>query len=328
MDRVKFLREVLFLVLLIGLAASQSAWPAESPWPAKDITVIVPFSPGGGYDLQSRIFAPIWEKKLPRKANVVVMNKRGAGGKIGAMELMKSAPDGHTIGTLSPSALALMQTSGELGNADIRQLGWLGLLSWEDGAVVVSTASGIKTVEDMKKRELRFGVDEDSMFPAAMLAKQLRLKARMVLFEGTAESNLALIRGDIDARIDSVSASKRGIVNSQGKIIPLFTVSEKRAPDWPEVPCSKELGLELGDLKYIAGSARALAAPAGIPAPLLKTMQDTAWTALQDPAFKTGMEKADFTSSPGNSADASKTAATILKVLEENKDVLESLKKK
>jgi tripartite-type tricarboxylate transporter receptor subunit TctC len=328
MTRIKFLRKVLFLVWLIGLAAVPSAWPAEPSWPAKDITVIVPFSPGGGYDLQSRIFAPIWENKLPRKANVVVMNKRGAGGKIGVMELMKSAPDGYTIGTLSPSALALMQVSGDLGNMDIRQLGWLGLLSWEDGAVVVSTASGIKTVEDLKKRELRFGVDEDSMFPAAMLAKQLGLKARMVLFDGTAESNLALIRGDIDARIDSVSGSKRGVINSQGKIIPLFTVSEKRAPDWPEVPSSKELGMELGDLKYIAGSARALAAPAGIPAALLKTMQDTAWGALQDPAFKTGMEKAAFTSSPGTAVDASKTVSTILKVLEENKNVLESLKKR
>ena len=328
MARIKFLRKVLFLVLLIGLLASQSAWPAESPWPAKDITVIVPFSPGGGYDLQSRIFAPIWEKKLPRKANVVVMNKRGAGGKIGAMELMKSAPDGYTIGTLSPSALALMQISGDLGNVDIRRLSWLGLLSWEDGAVVVSSASGIKTIQDLTKRELRFGVDEDSMFPAAMLAKQLRLKARMVLFEGTAESNLALLRGDIDARIDSVSASKRGVVNSQGKVIPLFTVSEKRAPDWPEVPCSKELGLELGDLKYIAGSARALAAPSEMSADLLKVMQDSAWKALQDPEFKAGMEKANFVSSPGAAAEASKTVATILKVLEENKDVLESLKKK
>ncbi len=328
MAQIQVLRKVLFLVLLIGLIAVQVAWAAEPSWPRKDITLIVPFSPGGGYDVQSRIFATVWEKKLPQKAHVIVSNQKGAGGKIGSVALMKSAPDGYTIGTLSPAALALMQIGGELEGFDIRKLSWLGQLSWEDGVVVVSTASGLKTVQDLTKREIRFGITEDSMFPAAMLSKQLNLKSRMVMFEGGAEQGMAAMRGDVDIMIDSVSAMKRGVVNSQGKLIPLFSVGDKRTPDWPEVPSSKEIGMELGDLKYIAGSARLLAGPSGIPTDLLKVMQDLAWKALQDPEFKAGMEKANFVNSPGPAAEAAKTVTAIMKVLEENKDILESLKKK
>jgi tripartite-type tricarboxylate transporter receptor subunit TctC len=299
MDRMKLMGKALFLfLLLVGVGAS-SAWPAAPSWPSKDITLIVPFSPGGGFDTQSRIFAPIWEKKLPRKVNVIVSNQKGAGGKIGSLALMKSPPDGYKIGTLSPSALALMQINGELEGFDIRKLSWLGQLSWEDGVVVVSAASGIKTVQDLTKREIRFGITEDSMFPAAMLAKKLGIRTRMVMFDGTPEQNLAAMRGDVDIMMDSVSSMKRAVVNSQGKLVPLFTVSDKRSPDWPEVPSSKELGKDLGDLEAIAGSARLLGGPAGIQSDLLKVMQESTWKALQDPEFKAGMEKAGYVNSPG-----------------------------
>ena len=328
MDRSQIMRKALFLLLALAWVGADASWSAAPSWPTKDITLIVPFSPGGGFDTQSRIFAPIWEKKLPQKANVIVSNQKGAGGKIGSLALMKSPPDGYKIGTLSPSALALMQINGELEGFDIRKLSWLGQLSWEDGVVVVSAASGIKTLQDLTKREIRFGVTEDSMFPAAMLAKKLGLKSRMVMFDGGAEQNLAAMRGDVDIMVDSVSAMKRGVVNSQGKLTPLFTVGDKRTPDWPEVPSSKELGKDLGDLEAIAGSARLLAGPSGIPPELLKVMQESTWKALQDPEFKAGMEKAGFVNSPGPASEASKTVTAIMKVLEDNKDVLESLKKK
>ena len=328
MDRIKLMRKALFLLLVLAWVGADAAWPAAPSWPTKDITLIVPFSPGGGFDTQSRIFAPIWEKKLPQKANVIVNNQRGAGGKIGSLALMKSPPDGTRIGTLSPSALALMQINGELEGFDIRKLSWLGQLSWEGGVVVVSAASGIKTLEDLTKREVRFGVTEDSMFPAAMLAKKLGLKSRMVMFDGGAEQGLAAMRGDVDIMVDSVSAMKRGVVNSQGKLIPLFAVGDKRAPDWPEVPSSKELGKDLGDLEAIAGSARLLAGPTGIAADILKAMQESAWKALQDPEFKAGMEKAGFVNSPGPAPEAAKTVTAIIKVHEDNKDVLDSMKKK
>jgi tripartite-type tricarboxylate transporter receptor subunit TctC len=328
MDRMKLMGKALFLFLLLAGVGVNAAWPASPSWPSKDITLIVPFSPGGGFDTQSRIFAPIWEKKLPRKVNVIVSNQKGAGGKIGSLALMKSPPDGYKIGTLSPSALALMQINGELEGFDIRKLSWLGQLSWEDGVVVVSAASGIKTVQDLTKREIRFGITEDSMFPAAMLAKKLGMRTRMVMFDGTPEQNLAAMRGDVDIMMDSVSSMKRAVVNSQGKLVPLFTVSDKRSPDWPEVPSSKELGKELGDLEAIAGSARLLGGPTGIQADLLKVMQESTWKALQDSEFKAGMEKAGYVNSPGPASEASKTVTAIVRVLEENKDVLESLKKK
>jgi len=289
MARIRFLRKVLFLVGLIGLAAVQAAWPAEHSWPTKDITLIVPFRAGAGFDITSRIFGMVWETKLPKKANVIVTNKTGAGGKIGSMALMKSAPDGYTIGTLSPVALALMQINGELENMDIRRLSYLGQIDREDGVVVVSAASGIKTMQDLTKRELRFGVTEDSYFPATMLAKQMGLKARMIMFDGVVDQGLAAMRGDVDIMVDSATGMRREVGNSKGKLLPLFSVSEQRTLEFPQTPTSKELGLELGDLRYIAGGARTLSAPAGIPADLLKAMQDSAWATLSSADFKERM---------------------------------------
>jgi len=311
-------------------APTKAVEPTKAPapdYPTKDITLIVPFSPGGGFDLQSRIFAPLFEKALPKKVTVIVSNQKGAGGKIGSIALMKSAPNGYTIGTLSPASLALQQIKGELEGNDITKLGYIGQLSWEDGAVVVSAASGIKTIDDLKKRELRFGVTDDSLFPAALLAKKLGLKVRNVMFDGGAEQALAAMRGDVDIMIDSISAMKRGVGNSQGKLVGLFVVADKRAPDWPTIPSSKELGLDLGDLSYVAGSARVLAAPTGIPADVLKLMQDSAMVALNSPEFKAGMEKAGFVSAPGSGADALKTIQKTVEVLQANKDILDAMGK-
>lgn len=304
------------------------AAPTKAPvsnYPTKDITLIVPFSPGGGFDLQSRIFAPLWQQALPQKVNVIVDNQKGAGGNLGSMKLMKSPADGLTIAVLSPATLAQSQVTGQLENQDIRKLSYIGQLSWEDGAVVVSAVSGLKTIDDLKKKELRFGVTTDSIFPAAILCTKLGLKCRNVMFDGGAEQGLAAMRGDVDIMMDSISAMKRGVDNSQGKLVVLMVISDQRTPVFSTVPTSKELALDLGDLKYIAGSARVLGGPAGIPADVLKIMRDAAAKALASADFKAGMEKAGFINAPGSADDALTTVTKIVGIYEANKTLLQSL---
>ena len=78
--------------------------------------------------------------------------------------------------------------TGQLENQDIRKLSYIGQLSWEDGVVVVSAASGIKTVADLKGKDLRWGVTTDSIFPAAVFCSKLGLKCRNVMFDGGARA--------------------------------------------------------------------------------------------------------------------------------------------
>lgn len=306
-------------------AAPAAPTKAAVNWPTKDVTIIVPFSPGGGFDLQARIFAPLLQKYLPQKANVVVENQKGAGGKIGSIALMKSPATGYVMGILSPASLALMQANGELEGNDITKLGYVGMLSWEDGAVVVSAASGLKAPADLTKKELRFAVTSDSVFAASLLAKQVGIKARYVTFESTGEQALAMMRGDVDIMVDSVSTMKKSVDNGQGKLVGLFVVGEKRASTWADLPTSKELGLSLGDLQYIAGSARVIAVPAGVPADVLKAIVDATAKALADPQYKADIEKAGYTFGPGNAEATTTTVQKTMEVINNNKDVLKTM---
>jgi tripartite-type tricarboxylate transporter receptor subunit TctC len=241
------------------------------------------------------------------------------------MKLMKSPADGLTIAVLSPATLAQAQVTGQLENMDIRKLSYIGQLSWEDGVVVVSAASGIKAVADLKGKDLRWGVTTDSIFAAALFCSKLSLKCRNVMFDGGAEQSLAAMRGDVDIMVDSVSAMKRGVDNGEGKLAPLMVIGDVRAAAWATVPTSKELGLDLGDLKYIAGSARVLGGPAGIPADVLKIMRDAAAKALTSAEFKAGMEKAGFINAPGTFSDAATTVDKMVGIFEANKTLLQSL---
>jgi tripartite-type tricarboxylate transporter receptor subunit TctC len=323
--------KVIFFLLfgLIGAFPAFETYPAAVDWPTKDITVIVPFSPGGGYDIQSRIFAPLFERYLPKKANVIISNQGGAGGKIGSIALIKSAPNGYTVGTMSVMILALMQVRGEIKGFDMRKLTWLGQLSWDPGAALVSAASGFKTVQDLTRREVRLGTTNDSLVPNVLLARRLGLRYRLVFFEGSSDEILAAMRGDVDLIMDSWPTMKRAVSTGAGKLVPLFVAADNRLPQWTGVPSSKELGLNLAEIEPMAGSVRLLAAPSGIPSDLRAVMEKAVWAALKDPEFKVNMEKAGYdATNVAPAAEAVKTAEIVLRLHEENRDILEAVGQK
>ena len=89
--------------VMLCLAAS----PARAAFPERDITWIVPYAPGGGFDAWSRQIALTMQKYLPKGINVVVKNVTGAGGRTGSIGLYRSNPDGYTIGFAPTSAFTL-----------------------------------------------------------------------------------------------------------------------------------------------------------------------------------------------------------------------------
>ena len=87
----------LMLLVLLGSCAQQKD---DGSFPARNINIIVPFKAGGGFDLQARMLAPFLEKYLLNKVHVVIENISGAGGKMAAAQLARSAPSGYTIGLI------------------------------------------------------------------------------------------------------------------------------------------------------------------------------------------------------------------------------------
>ncbi len=173
MNKVIQMGVFLSLAMLLTLTGAGVFNPANgADWPERDIILIVPYAAGGGYDVVARATAPHIEKNLQKKANVVVKNVPGAGGKIGFMEMVRSKADGYTIAVLDPADVAVLQVSGQLEAVDILKLSWLGRLDKLPDLLTVSAKSGFKTPKDMKSRPVRFaGIGPGVTFRSSVIAK-------------------------------------------------------------------------------------------------------------------------------------------------------------
>jgi tripartite-type tricarboxylate transporter receptor subunit TctC len=292
MPRVKIFRKVSLVVFAIGMIGIGTAWPAAPTWPTKDITFIVPFRPGGGFDLQARILAPFLEKQLPNKVNVVIKNVSGAGGKTGIMEIARSKPDGYTIGIVGLESVAFMRAMGDL-DLDIREWTWLGQVSNDPLMVAIPTAGKYKTLADMKGQDIRFGVTSEMLPSAVVMGQALGMKVRPVLFDGSGDGILAAMRGDLDAVTFSWPTMAKGVRDSSGKVSALFVASKNRIPAVKDVPTLAELGVQLTPTAAsVLATSRVVVAPTKLDQSLRETLENAMARAMKDQEFLQQMEKA------------------------------------
>ena len=117
------------LLIVAGLAFGL-AWPATShAFPDKDITFIIPYTAGGGFDRTVRALAPYMEKYLPKKVNVVPRNVAGAGGRKGIAQLFRAKPDGHTIAVFNMPGMAIPPLLGQKVSYDLAKVSWIARLA-------------------------------------------------------------------------------------------------------------------------------------------------------------------------------------------------------
>jgi tripartite-type tricarboxylate transporter receptor subunit TctC len=274
MARIAFQIKVLAFVLLVAIVGMETAWPAEPSWPAKDITFIVPFRPGGGFDIQARILAPFVAKQLPGKVNVVIKNVSGAGGKTGIMEIARSKPDGYTLGTVGLESVAFMRAMGDL-DLDIKEWSWLGQISSDP------------------LMDIRFGVTSEMLPSAVVMGQALGMKVRPVLFDGSGDAILALMRGDLDTVTFSWPTMSKGVRDSAGKLSGLFVASKSRIPAVKDVPTLGELGVQLSPTaSSVLATSRVVVGPAKLDESLRETLENAMAKAMKDPEFLQQMDKA------------------------------------
>jgi tripartite-type tricarboxylate transporter receptor subunit TctC len=285
------------VVTLAGCTRGQT----DGSWPAKKISIIVPFKPGGGFDLQARLLAPFLEKYLPNKVNVVIDNVDGASGKMGAVRLARSAPDGYTIGVIGLESVAFMRAMGQL-TEDPEQWSWLGQLGSDPLLVAANVRSGLNSPAELKSKDFRFAVTSEILPSAAVLCRTLGAKFRPVHFDGSGDVMLAGMRGDIDAIGFSWPTAIKGVRDSQGKLTSLFVVSKTRVPSIKEVPTLAEFGVDAEAGVYaVTGVSRVMAAPAGLDSKVREILVTAIDQAGHDPEFVRQMKQAEFevvTSSP------------------------------
>jgi tripartite-type tricarboxylate transporter receptor subunit TctC len=288
------LRPLVTALLILGLAFAGFA-EAQEGFPSRPITIVNPFPPGGQADLTGRPLAASLERIL--KQPVVLVNKPGAAGAVGMQSVAVAKPDGYTILITVPAISTLPEVDKLFERPPTYtrdQLAPLALINADPTILVANVEQPWKSVkellDDAKRRpnEIIFsssGIYGASHVPMEMLLQAAgNLKMRHLPTAGGGPATTAVLGNHAQ-----VWTSPPGVASphiKSGKLRPLAVTGAARHPHFPEVPTLKELGYDVEYYLWIG-----LFAPAATPAGPMKALREAVRQAVDDPAFKSAMEK-------------------------------------
>jgi tripartite-type tricarboxylate transporter receptor subunit TctC len=280
----------------------------SSAWPSQAIRIIVTFTPGGAPDILARVLAENWQKNLG--VPVLVENRPGYGGNIGADIVAKSNPDGYTllIGTVGIHAIngALYE---KMSFHPINDFTPISFLASTPNVLVVNKRLGVRSLPELielaraKPNELTFGssgVGTSLHMSGELLKEMTGIQMRHIPYKGRAQSLPDLISGRISMLFDNLSSSLPLI--KAGEIQALAVTSLKRSPAAPEIPTMAEQGLA----GFEAISWFSLMAPANLPAPLQKKLNSLTRQALNHPDVRSRLLAGGLDPAPGSPQELTK----------------------
>jgi len=278
--------------LALALSTLSGAAMAQEPYPSKPITIVVPFGPGAGTDVITRVIAEQMAKNM--KATILVDNKAGASGQIGSEFVSRAQPDGYTllVGTNSTHS-ANPYLFKSLRYDPIGSFAPIGRMTINPLAFLVRQDSPYKTAHELVKfahdnpGKLTYGYgNTGGQVSAAMLLNMARIKAVSVPYKTTPQVFTDLIGGQVDFTFVDVAASKALMDSS--KIRALAVTSPKRFNGTPNVPALREVpGLE----EFALFAWLGLMAPANTPKPIIARLNTELRAALETPEVKQRLEQ-------------------------------------
>jgi tripartite-type tricarboxylate transporter receptor subunit TctC len=266
---------------------------AQDAWPAKPVKIVVPFAPGGTTDLLARAIAPELAKALGH--SVVVDNRPGAGGNVGADWVAKSAPDGYTflMGTVGTHGIN-KALYAKLPYDPQKDFAPVTLVAGVPNVMVMNAdkakALNIQTVADFiahaKRHPGQLNMASSGNGTSIHLAGEL-FKSRTEVFmthipyRGSGPALMDLVGGNMDVMFDNLPSAMPHIKG--GKLKAFAVTSGQRSAAMPELPTIEEAGKLPG---FEASSWFGLLAPAGTPATIVTRVQQETAKALGSPAIK------------------------------------------
>src|SRR5215470_12236370 len=296
MERRKFLAGTLALPIISALAGAFPSPAAAQAWPARNITMIVPFPPGGQADLAARPVAAALEKILGRA--VVVENRQGAGGSIGNAAAARAEPDGHTL-LMALSSVVFLPEADRLFDRkpayELDQLVPVARVLADPGVLPVRNTSPYKTLQDLiddaRKRPGQITFSSSGNYGAAhvpyeMFQQAAGIKLQHVPYRGGGPALAAFIGGQVDITGQAPGPVKPHV--DDGRVRLLASWGGKRTPELADVPTMIELGFPGVEYYIWAG----LFVPKGTPAPIITRLRDAMRLIMQDRQVTSVFEKA------------------------------------
>ena len=289
------------LCIAAGTATS-GVFAQTTPWPEKPIRIIVPFAPGGATDLVARLVGTEMAKDLGQP--VIVENKAGAAGNLGADAVAKSPADGYTLLLGTIGTLAINQlVSKKLPYDPQKDFKPISMVASFPNILVVPLSSPAKSVADLvalgKAKGLTYassGVGTSLHLSGVMLAETSGLSMTHVPYKGSSQALTDVVGGQVDMIFDNLPSSY-GMVKG-GKVRPLAVTGAGRAPLLPNVPTMSELGFK----NFVVESWSGLLAPAGTPDAVIRKLDAAVKKAVMAPEFEARLIQAGVERSYKDSA--------------------------
>jgi len=278
---VNGLRASCGIVAAIALAGAGPA--AAQAWPAKPVRIVVPFTPGGGLDIQARLFGKKFYETLGQ--TFVVENRTGAGGLIGAEAVARSAPDGYTLLFSSASLAVNVSLYKKLAFDPVKDFDPVSWVSSVPLVLVVHPSVPVKSVPELvalaRKRAGQFnassnGIGTTSHLSIEMLKQYAGVAVTHVPYKGGGPATTAVLSGEVDIAFVPVLSAQPFM--KSGKVKVLAVTTAKRSSILPDVPTMKSYYPEFESDNWYA-----FFVPAGTPQDIVTKLNAEILKALKAP---------------------------------------------
>ncbi|MFY2853763.1 tripartite tricarboxylate transporter substrate binding protein [Achromobacter xylosoxidans] len=278
--------------LLAAVALSVGAASAAAAYPDRPVVLVNPYAAGGPADVVARSLARALEKRLGQP--VVVENKPGGGASIGTGFVARAKPDGYTLllGTSAGHVVTpLMQKTVYDG---VKGFAFCSVVAVQPIMLVVNPSRGIRSVSELIARAKTepgkwsygsAGVGGATHLGAELFQQVAGVQLNHIPYAGASPAINDVVGGQTDLAMLNLSASLPFI--RQGRLLALAYASDKRSPLLPDVPTLAEAGVAGAD----AATWYSLAAPAGTPADIVRTLSDAVRAVNDDPDYRRVMQE-------------------------------------
>lgn len=277
------LRSIIHAGVALSLVSGANAVAADD-FPARAVTIIVPYSAGGGTDSFARALEAPLEQALG--TDVVIRNVAGGGGAVGYMQTLAAKPDGYTV-TVPLNAIYTLIGMGNVG-FQIADFDFLGKLVEDPYVLAVGRSDRWSDLESFVAASRNSpvtlgvaGVGSSGHIMTMAMVEALGLNANLIPYDGNAAASAAVMGGHIDGVVLQPSDAVGAIEGGDG-LIPLATTAPSAL--MPSVPLFTDFDVDLATTQW-----RGIAAPAGLAPEVISAWEDALKTAIQDESFRTAV---------------------------------------
>ncbi len=292
------------VVSLLGasLLAAAPAW-SQQPFPSRTIRIVVPFSPGGGGDTMARKVAARFIERTG--ASVIVENRAGASGNIGAEAVVRAAPDGYTLLSTS-STYGIQAAIGKTPFDPLNDITPIVALARQPAVVIVSPTSPFKTMGDLisaaKRRpgEMTFGtagVGAIAHLNLEHLASVAGISMVHVPYKGSSQALIDMLAGNI--MLTTANPTVAAPIVKSGRVRALGVGGSARMPSMPNVPTFAEAGLP----GYDPYDWKAILGPKGMPREIVARLNAEIGAIVREKEFAATLEADGSTALGGTPED-------------------------